>query len=39
MIDGSNCPKCSGRVTTADGTTYACEDCGEEYDSADLFLP
>ena len=39
MIDGSNCPNCSGRVTTADGTTYVCEDCGEEYDSADLFLP
>ncbi len=39
MIDGSTCPKCSGTVTTEDGTTYVCGDCGEEYDAADLFLP
>jgi uncharacterized Zn ribbon protein len=39
MIDGSTCPRCSGHVSTTDGTTYVCDDCGAEFDSADLFLP
>ena len=39
MIDGSTCPACSGHVSTANGTEYECDDCGETFDSADLFLP
>lgn len=39
MIDGSNCPDCSGHVSTDDGTTYVCDDCDREFDAADLFLP
>jgi len=39
MIDGSTCPQCSGHVSTTDGTEYTCDDCGEAFDSADLFLP
>jgi len=39
MIDGSTCPRCSGHVSTANGTEYTCDDCGAAYDSADLFLP
>jgi uncharacterized Zn ribbon protein len=39
MIDGSTCPECSGHVSTADGTTYTCDDCDREFDAADLFLP
>lgn len=39
VINGSECPKCGGHVTTDDGTVYRCEDCGAEFDTADLFLP
>jgi len=39
MIDGSTCQDCGGRVSTEDGTTYECDDCGATFDSADLFLP
>lgn len=39
MIDGSTCPDCGGHVSTTDGTTYVCDDCGREFDAADLFLP
>ena len=39
MIDGSTCPRCGGHVSTVDGTTYVCDDCGAKYDAADLFLP
>ena len=39
MIDGSECPGCGGHVSTEDGTTYTCDDCGTGYDAADLFLP
>ncbi len=39
MIDGSTCPHCAGHVSTDDGTRYTCDDCGEAFDSADLFLP
>lgn len=39
MIDGANCPDCGGHVSTDDGTRYRCDDCGREFDVADLFLP
>lgn len=39
MIDGSECPACGGHVSTEDGTDYTCDDCGERFDVADLFLP
>jgi tRNA(Ile2) C34 agmatinyltransferase TiaS len=39
MIDGSGCPACGGHVSTEDGTDYRCDDCGERFDVADLFLP
>jgi len=39
MIDGSSCLNCNGHVSTTDGTEYVCDDCGEVFDSADLFLP
>jgi tRNA(Ile2) C34 agmatinyltransferase TiaS len=39
MIDGSVCPECDGHVSTTNGTEYVCDDCGERYDVADLFLP
>ena len=39
MIDGSTCPLCSGHVSTENGTEYTCDDCGEAFDSTDLFLP
>ncbi|MBV0924194.1 transposase [Halomicroarcula limicola] len=39
MINGSTCPKCGGRVSTVNGAEYVCDDCGAEFDSADLFLP
>lgn len=39
MIDGSKCPECAGHVSTDDGTVYVCDDCGAEFDAADLFLP
>lgn len=39
MIDGSECPSCGGHVSTDNGTDYSCDDCGEAFDVADLFLP
>jgi len=39
MIDGPTCPECGGHVSTEDGLGYICDDCGREYDNADLFLP
>lgn len=39
MIDGSECPACGGRVATDNGTDYTCDDCGQAFDVADLFLP
>ncbi len=35
---GSDCPECGGQLLSADGMTYACRDCGREFDSADVFL-
>lgn len=39
MPDSSECPECGGRVSTTNGTEYVCDECGREFDSADLFLP
>jgi len=39
MINGSECPDCGGHVQTENGTEYACEDCGRQFDVSDLFLP
>ncbi len=39
MIDGSECPNCGGHLSTDDGTDYACDDCGADFDVSDLFLP
>ena len=39
MINGSECLHCSGHVSTTNGTDYECDNCGTEFDSADLFLP
>ena len=38
MISGSTCPECGGHVTTEDRLGYVCEDCGIEFDVADLFV-
>jgi hypothetical protein len=39
MTDGSASPECDGHVSTDNGTGYVCDDCGREYDAADLCLP
>lgn len=35
---GSSCPECGGQLRSGDGVTYVCQDCGQEFDSADVFL-
>ncbi len=36
---GSDCPECGGQLVSEDGgLTYVCRNCGQEFDSADVFL-
>jgi DNA-directed RNA polymerase subunit RPC12/RpoP len=35
---GSDCPECGGRLESTDGMTYVCNECGREFDGADVFL-
>jgi tRNA(Ile2) C34 agmatinyltransferase TiaS len=39
MVAGATCPECGSSVRSQGGTDYECRECGQEFDSADLFLP